>query len=85
MIMIVKKINLLIFRFLLNLVWEKLPRKTIHKNILNGGLSISNIRLRSKTNIIQLLCKIRNNFKQSWQPFYILVWIQAKRYVSLIK
>ena len=58
-----KKINLLIFRFLWNSIWKKLPRKIIHKNILNGGLSISDIKIRSETNIIQLLCKIRNDFE----------------------
>ena len=71
MVIIVKQNNLLIFRFLWNSVWEKLPRKNIYKNILNGGLSISNIRLRSETNLIQLLCKIRNNFKQPWAALSI--------------
>ena len=54
-----KKINLLIFRFLWNSTWEKLPRKIIHKGILNGGLSISNIKLEVK----QILSNFRQNKK----------------------
>ena len=50
---------------------KKLPRNILHKRILKGGLSISDLQIRSKANIIQLLCKIRNNFNQPSSALFV--------------
>ena len=65
-----QKFNQLIFQ-----LWsskaEKLKRDTITRQIIHGGLSMPNLKLRSEANFIQLFLKISLCLNQPWAALYI--------------
>ena len=65
------RFNNLIFTFLWSSIYEKISRKLIMRNILDGGLSMPDIQLRSYINQIQILSKISQEINQPWSALYI--------------
>ena len=66
-----QKFNQLIFQFLRSSKAVKLKRDTIMRQIIHGGLSMPNLKLRSEANVIQLFLKISLYLNRPWVALFI--------------
>ena len=66
-----QKFNNLLFSFLWSSTNEKLPRDILMCHVLDGGLSMPNLLLRSQTDQLQTLLNIRTYINQPWAGLFI--------------
>ena len=66
-----RKMNILMFKYIWGSNYEKISRKALTRSIENGGMAMIDLKSRRIADIINQITNINNNLNQPWACLYI--------------